>query len=140
MSFNAQIKKAYGSTVVALNTVVSGAVAAGPTLNLAAVNDPEWDSIIANVSAVLSTATITATTRWEVSNNGVVWAPLYGLNGAANVTVPPAGAGTTAYAQALPVNASYPYVRLSVVVGVVTGGAGDNVTVSYNFRRRGFVT
>lgn len=142
MSLNAQLKKTFGSTVVALNGVTAGSIAAGPTLSLAQVNDPEWESIVANVSAALTTSTITATTRWEVSNNGSTFVPLYGLNAAANVTVAPAGSGslvTTAWAQAVPVNVSFPYVRLSVVVGVVTGGAGDNVTISYNYRRRGFV-
>jgi hypothetical protein len=65
---------------------------------------------------------------------------MYGMNSAANVTVAAAGSGslvTTQYVQAFPgVNPGFPYIRLAVVNGVVTGGAGDNVVVAYNYRKR----
>lgn len=117
-------------------TSVAGLVilVGGPQFNI------EWESLLAIVETNLTTSTITATTKWQVSNDGTVWLDLLGKNGAANVTKAAAGTGslvTTQYAQAFDgVNPGTPYLRLAVLVGVATGGAGDNVTVSYNWRKR----
>lgn len=138
MSFNSQLKKASQSTTVALSGVTAGSVAGGPVLALAA-NDAECDSLVANVSVGLTTSTATVTTKWQVSNDNSTWLDLKGLNSPAAVTVAAAGTGslvTTAYAHACPINVSYPYVRLAVQMGVATGAAGDNVVISYNYRKR----
>lgn len=158
MAFNQQIVKnaftgaktayaaplaAYFGSQIALNTIVAGAVAstaglvipcAGPQWNI------EWESLVALVQTSLTTLNITATTRWEVSEDGTVWVPLLGLNAPGNVTVAAAGTGgaiVTNYAQACAgYDPSFPYMRLAALVGVATGAAGDTVTVSYNFRKR----
>ena len=89
--------------------------------------------------AALTTATITVTTRWAGSNDGITYNPIFPQNGAAYVSVPAAGSGslvTTPYIQPLPLNVPYPYVTLQTAVGVVTGAAGDNVAISYNWKKR----
>ena len=134
---------AYSGSQVLLSGVTAGSVVssaglvipcAGPQWNI------EWDSLVALVQTSLTTATVTATTRWEVSEDGVNFVPLLGLNAPGNVTVAAAGTGglvTTNYAQACSgYDPSFPYMRLAVLVGVVTGAAGDTAVVSYNFRRR----
>lgn len=139
MSFNSLLVKANSSTTVALNGKTAGSVTNALVLNVGGINNVEWESLSANVSAALTTNTITVTTRWAVSQDGVTFVPIYPQNGAAAVSVAPAGTGslvTTAYAQPLQANIAYPYVALQVIPGVVTGAAGDNVTVSYNWKKR----
>lgn len=143
MSLNSTLAKAAFSSVVALNTKIVGSVTGALALPVNGSLGIEWDSLVANVSAGITTNTITVQTRWEVSQDGVTFIPLFGMNGAANVGIAPAGTGgliTTAYAQAASgINPSHQFVRLACVVGVVTGGAGDNITISYNYRRRNLV-
>ena len=136
----------YNGSKIALNTIVAGATAstaglliacAGPQFNI------EWESLSAIVETNLTTATITATTKWQVSNDGVQWINLLGKNGAANVTTAAAGSGglvTTQYVQAFDgMNPGFPYLRMAVLVGVATGASGDSATVSYNWRKRASV-
>jgi tetrahydromethanopterin S-methyltransferase subunit E len=139
MSFNSRLVKAGQSTIVALTGVLAGVTTGGPTLALAAAA-PEPNSIVANVSVGSTTSTITIATKWQVSNDGSTWLDLKGMNAPALVAVAAAGTGsivTTAYAQALQMNPGYPYVRLAVLSGVATGAAGDTVTISYNYIKRG---
>ena len=138
MSFNSRTVKASQTTIVALNTVVAGTTAGGPALSVAGT-DPENGSIVANVSVASTTSTITILPKWQVSQDNVTWTNLKLMNTPAEVTVAAAGSGslvTTTYAQTCPINPPYPYVRLAVVTGAATGGAGDNVTISYNYRKR----
>ena len=139
MSFNSLLAKANSSTVVALNGKAAGSFTNGPILAMGGVNNVEWESLCANVSAALTTATITVTTRWAGSNDGITYNPIFPQNGAAYVSVPAAGSGslvTTPYIQPLPLNVPYPYVTLQTAVGVVAGAAGDNVAISYNWKKR----
>ena len=139
MSFNTAVVKAAQSTVVALSTKVTGSVTAGPTFAVGGVNQAEWESLVANVSAAITTTALVATTSWQVSNDAVTWLPLFGMNSPANVAVAPAGTGgaiVTAYAQACPLNVPYPYARMVVTNTGATGGAADIVTISYNFKKR----
>ena len=137
---------AYNGSKIALNTITATSTTssaglviacAGPQFNI------EWESLAAIVETNLTTSTITATTKWQVSNDGTAWIDLLGKNAAANVTKAAAGTGslvTTQYVQAFDgMNPGFPYLRLAVLVGVVTGGAGDNVTVAYNWRKRASV-
>ncbi len=139
MSFNSRLVKSGQSTIVALTGVTATSTAGGPTLAMAAAN-MEPGSLVANVSCDLTTSTTTVITRWQVSNNGTDWVDLKPINDAAIVGVPSAGTGslvTTTWAQACQTNVPYPYVRLAILVGVATAGAGDNVTISYNYIKRG---
>lgn len=133
----------YKGTVIPLNGITAGSTTgvsglviacAGPQFNI------EWESLSAIIETNLTTSTITATTKWQVSNDGTNWIDLLGKNAAANVTKSAAGTGslvTTQYVQAFDgINPGFPYLRLAVLVGTVTGAAGDNVTVAYNWRKR----
>lgn len=128
------------SGITATSTVSTAGLViacAGPQFNI------EWESLSAIVETNLTTNTITATTKWQVSNDGTAWIDLLGKNAAANVTKANAGTGslvTAQYVQAFDgINPGFPYLRLAVLVGVTTGAAGDNVTVAYNFRKRASV-
>lgn len=158
MSFNQKIAKAYssGATVafaaplasfrgsaIALTGITAGSVVSAAGLVVSCGSPQfaiEWSSLSAVVQTGLTTTTLTAQTLWQVSEDGINWLNLLSLNGAANVTAAAAGTGalvTTNYVQAASgINPSFPYMRLAVLVGVVTGGAGDNVTVAYNYRKR----
>jgi len=158
MSFNQKVAKSYAGgavvsflaplasskgSLVALNGLAAGAIASTAGLVIACSSPAfaiEWSSLSAVVQTVITTATLTAQTVWQVSEDGSNWISLIGLNSASNVAVAPAGTGAsvpTSYVQAAPgINPSFPYMRLAVVVGVVTGAAGDNVTIAYNFRKR----
>ena len=156
MSFNNRIVKSYaqGALVaftaplasykgsqIALTGVTSGSTAstAGLVISMAQ-NDIEWDSLAAIVETDITTSTITVATKWQVSNDGTNWIDVRDINGTTRTTVAAAGSGslvTTQYIQYFNgINNPFPYVRLAALVGVTTGGAGDNVTVSYNFRKR----
>jgi hypothetical protein len=141
MSFNSTIVKTYASTVVALSGVVAGTVTSAAGLVLAPNQSQNIaaDSLVMNVSAAITTSTIVVATVWQVSDDGTNWRTIYALNGAAYVNVAPAGTSslvTTAYCQPLAgFNFSKQYVRAAVLNTVATGGAGDNVTISYGWRR-----
>lgn len=141
-AYQAPIASTNGSQI-ALNTKVAGSVTssaglvipcAGPQWNI------EWDSLSALIETKATTNTITIATRWEVSNDGTNWFPVYGLNSPANVIVAAAGTGSSIYTQYVQafagINPGFPYLRIAVVNAVVTGGANDSVIVSYNFRKR----
>jgi hypothetical protein len=158
MAFNQLVKKSYAGGAqtafvapwasfngsrIALNTITAGTITSNAGLVLTPSNtfqNVEWESLTANVQTGLTTSTITAQTLWQVSNDGTNWATLAPLAGTTYATVAAAGTGslvTTTYVQALDgINLAHPYLRLAVLVGVVTGAAGDNVTVSYNYRMR----
>lgn len=157
MSFNSTIVKAYAGgaltaftaplasykgSQIALNGVTAGSTAstAGLVLQAGGVNNIEFDSLCAIVETDLTTSTLTATPKWQVSNDGTNWIDFFGKNTAANVTKAAAGTGslvTTQWVMALDgFDPSFPYLRLAVQVGVATGGAGDNVTAAYNWRKR----
>lgn len=158
MAFNQQIVKsasqgaqvpftaplaAYKGTVIALNTIAVGATAGAAGLVLP-VAGPQFNISECALSAIvetnITTSTLTATTKWQVSNDGVNWLDLLGKNAAGNVTKSAAGSGslvTTQYVQAFDgIDPAFPYIRLAVLVGGATGAAGDSVTASYQWRKR----
>lgn len=158
MAFNQQIVKSYSTgaqvaftaplasykgTVIPLTGITAGSTAGVAGLVIP-VAGPQWNISECALSAIvetnLTTATLTATTKWQVSNDGVNWLDLVGKNGAANVTKSAAGSGglvTTQYVQAFDgLDPAFPYLRMAVLVGVVTGAAGDNVTCAFQYRKR----
>lgn len=137
---------AYKGSLIALNTVVAGATAStaglviangGPNWNI------EWESLVALVETNVTTSTITVSSKWQCSPDGVNWVDLVNLNGVAKLTIAAAGTAsliTTQYFHPLSgINPGIAYMRLAVSPGVVTGAAGDNCTVSYFFRKRSFL-
>lgn len=141
MSFNSTLVVAYASTTVALSTVVAGTITSAAALVLAPrlSQNIAADSLVMNVSAAITTSTIVVATVWQVSDDNTNWRTIYPLNGAAYVNVAVAGTGslvTTTYCQSLAgYNFSKQYVRAACLNTVATGGAGDNITISYGWRR-----
>lgn len=161
MAFNAQLVKSYAQgavvafaaplasyngSAIALSGAVAGTFTSTPGLVIAAGSSAvniEWESLYAIVQTGLTTSTIVATPVWQGSNDGTNWITLVGQTGAAMTSFAAAGTGslvTTTWAVPFPGNPSFPYIRLAILNTVVTGAAGDNVKVSYNWRRRAFVS
>lgn len=169
MAFNQQRVKSYasGATVafiaplaafkgsqIALAGITATSVAstaglvialAGPQFNI------EWESLYALVETDLTTSTITVAGAWQGSMDGTNWLNVInpglptGDQHSTSYFTQKAAAGTgslvtTQYVHPLyGFNPSFDYLRYAVQVGVATGGAGDNVTVSYGYRKRSYV-
>ena len=127
---------------IALNAVVSGSTTStaglviGVGLNTALI---EYDSLRAKIQTKITTNSLTVVPVWQVSDDGTNWSTIVPHNGAAYVQWPPTGNGTlatTTQDQAFQFNPSSKYIRIAVVSGGATGGAGDNVIVAYNWRQR----
>jgi len=136
---------AYRGALVALNGVTSGTTTPAPSNGLVIAFagqgsgdvNIEWESIAVNVQAVLTTAAITAAIVWQVSNDMTNWITMGRLTNTAYQVFAPAGAGTTNWVQYLQgYNGGYPYLRPAVLSGGATGGASDNVVISFNARKR----
>ena len=145
---------AYKGSQIALNTVTNGTVVssaglvialAGPQFNI------EWDSLVATVETNLTTSTLTVSSAWQGSWDNVTWQtfltagfPTGDQHATSQFTqVAAAGTGglvTTLYTHPFyGYNPAFDYIRYAVKVGVATGAAGDNVTVSYSWRKRSFL-
>jgi hypothetical protein len=142
MGFNiGGIVKVNASTVLALSGVTANTVTSSAALILVPneITKMAMESLVMNVTAGITTSTLVVTTVWQVSENGSTWVTLYPMNGAAYVNVAAAGNGslvTTNYVQGcLGWNPSKQYLRAAVISTVTTGGAGDNVTISYGWRK-----
>jgi hypothetical protein len=131
---------AYKGSLVALNGIAPGTVVSTAGLVIACGAPQfniEWESLVANVQSVLTTATLTAIGLWQGSQDSTNWVTLLGPNGAAATTSGSAGASTSTYCHAFAGgNPAFPYIRWACTTGVTTGAAGDNVTVSLNWRKR----
>ena len=141
---------AYSGAKIALTGITSGSIASATTtanalvIALAGMNgidtNIEWGSVSANVQTGLTTNLITAALIWQVSNDATNWVTLSRLANTAPPVFAPAGTAslvTTTYVQYLPgYNPGYQYLRPAVLVGGATGGAGDNVVISFNARKR----
>lgn len=157
MSFNSSVVKAYAGgalttfvaplaaykgSQIALNTKVAGSITstAGLVISCASATfNIEWESLVALVETDLTTNTIVVKTMWQGSDDGTNWVQIFDENCVALVGVAAAGTGglvTTQYRQMLRHNPGMPYLRLAAINTVVTGAAGDNVTVAYNYRKR----
>ncbi len=161
MSFNQQRVKSYAQgaqtafiapltafkgSQIALNTLVAGTTASTAGLviaNAGAQFNIEWDSLYALVETDLTTNTITVASKWQLSLDGTNWIDIVQDGLLRSKLIAAAGTGsliTTQYVHPLGgINPGADYLRLAVVVGVVTGAAGDNVTVSYGWRKRSFL-
>lgn len=155
MSFNSSIVKSYAGGVltafsaplasykgsqIPLNGVVSGTTASttGLVLAVGGVNNIEFESLSAIVEVNQATASLTNTTKWQVSNDGTNWIDLFNKSCTVNVQKATTGAsGLTQYVQSFDgINPSFQYVRFATLTGGATGGASDNLCVAYNWRRR----
>jgi hypothetical protein len=96
-------------------------------------------SMSANVYALATTDTLTATAKWQVSTDATTWRDAKGPNNPANVAiVTGTGSAVTDTVCIAAPDCVYgkPYARCIVVSGVGVGaGAGvDEASVSYNWR------
>ena len=144
----------YKGSQIALNTLVATTVASSAGLVIACAGPQwniEWDSLWALVETDITTSTITVAGAWQVSMDNTNWLnvltpgwPTGDQHSTSKFTqVAAAGTGslvTTQYVHPFyGFNPSFDYIRYAVQVGVATGGAGDNVTVTYGFRKRSFL-
>jgi len=155
-AYNAPLA-AFSGSKIALTGITAGSTAstAGLVLSMAGGGsgagggaEIEWDSLAALVECDITTSTITVAGKWQGCLDGTNWIDILPNNPAAaagTLSLPQlqraaAGTGTlvtTQYFHAFPgINPPWDYIRFAVLVGVVTGGAGDNVTVSYCYRKR----
>lgn len=127
-------------TGVTTGTITSsaGLVLGGSNISLQMV---EFDSLRALVQGKITTSALVVTPRWQISDDGTNWGDLLPHNGAAYVALA-TGTGslvTTSFYQSCQVNPSVKYLRMAVLSTGATGGAGDNVIVSYSWRQRSLV-
>ncbi len=142
MSFNANRMKAFGSYIVALTGVTTGTVT--PSTSVLAPGENQRvgpGSLYMRVSAAITTSSLVVKTLWQGSDDGTTWDTIYQSNGAAYVAVAATGSGslvTTAYRQWFDFGdaASCQYIRAAVLSTGATGGAGDNITITYGWLKR----
>lgn len=137
---------AYSGSQIALNGVTAGSVAstaglviamAGPQFNV------EWDSLFAFVETDVTTSSITVSGGWQGSWDGTNWQNILAPGSTSSfLQVAATGTGSlvkTQYVMPFNWNPAHDYYRFAVKVGGATGAAGDNVIVSYGFRKRSFL-
>lgn len=135
---------AVSGSKIALNTIAAGTTLSSPGLVLGGTNVNlmlvEQDSIVAQVQAQITTATLTVVTQWQQSDDGINWVTLLPFNAASYVQWVPAGTGanivTTALLSLAGFNPAKKYLRLAVLTGVATGGVADALIVAYSWRQR----
>ena len=131
MAFNDRLVAGAASSAPVLNGVTSGNRAAGSTMLMAQV---AVDTLSATVALTAATATITLTPFWQVSDDASTWVDVYGVNNAAYVVQTTGTAAIVTRVLEAP-RAVYGkrYSRVTIQVGVVTGGASDLASVSYSY-------
>lgn len=117
------------------NTVASGSTVNGNAL-FTGQDFTKIGKLQALASFTAATSTITATGKWQGSNDNSTWVDITPPNNAANVIFT---TGTAAIKTALfdaPPNATASkYVRFVFLIGVTTGAVGDLYSISYCYRQ-----
>ena len=117
------------------NTLVAGSLIAGNPVFMGQ-NFRKVASLIALVSFTAATSTLTATGKWQGSNDSATWVDLAGGNNAANVIFATGTAAIVTRSLDAPIGAyGWKYVRFVFVVGVVTGAVGDLYSIAYSYRQ-----
>lgn len=142
MSFNNRLRK----NQLALTATATGAVAAGTTVGTETANKVLADRLargtclIAKVSMVVNTSSLTLTPKVQGSHDGSTWEDIFQVNSAANVATA-AGTGsnvTTARSIAIPV-LPYLYVRVVfVTAGATAHATNDTYAYSYHWLEEPF--
>ncbi|HEY2516957.1 MAG TPA: hypothetical protein VGI39_39065 [Polyangiaceae bacterium] len=147
MSYNSNRQKAYApsGSVVALNGVTTGTVTAGPQLAPGDAQRVGPTALYMRVSAAITTTSLVVVTMWQASDDGTNWDTIFPGNGAAYVQVAATGNGglvTTTYRQWFDFGdaAACQYVRAAVKSTGATGAAGDNITITFGWLKRFFIT
>jgi len=117
------------------NTLVAGSVIAGNSVFMGQ-NFRKVASLVALVSFTAATSTLTATGKWQGSNDNSTWVDLASSNNAANVTYTTGTATIVTKSLDAPQGAyGWKYVRFVFVTGVATGAAGDLYSIAYSYRQ-----
>jgi hypothetical protein len=117
------------------NTLIAGSVIAGNAVFMGQ-NFRKVASLVAIVSFTAATSTLTATGKWQGSNDNATWIDLAGSNAAANVTFATGTAAIVTKGIDAPLGAyGWKYVRFCLVVGVATGNVGDLYSIGYSYRQ-----
>lgn len=117
------------------NTLASGSVIAGNAIFLG-VNFQKVASLSALVSFTAATSTLTATGKWQVSNDNSTWVDAAGSGNAANVTFATGTAAIVTKSIDAPIGVyGWKYARFAFVTGVTTGAAGDLYSIAYSYRQ-----
>lgn len=136
MSVQSRIKPAQRATAV---TALAGATPQTGAGNAFPVIDAEIGTLSATVYAQATTSTLTIAPKWQARNSvgAGTWLDVYLPNNAANVAqvtgTGSAVAATRSIAAPMPI-CSAMEARCVVVTGVETAAAGDEFSVSYNYR------
>ncbi len=118
-----------------LNTLVAGSQVNGNAIFMGALA-PKVSKLSAKVAVTAATATLTATVKWQGSNDKSTWVDLASSNNAANVTFTTGTAAIKTESISAPDAAySWKYARVSVVTGVATGAAGDLYAFDYSYHQ-----
>lgn len=119
-----------------INTIVAGSTVAGNTLILGDQPRTLGKTLSALVSFTAATATLTATVKWQVSNDGTTFVDL--ANGPQNAASVIFATGTAAIVtKAIPAPSEiwgWRMARIAIVTGVATGAAGDLYSLGYCYR------
>ncbi len=117
------------------NTLVAGSVIAGNSVFMGA-NFRKVRDLIALVSFTAATSTLTATGKWQGSNDNSTWVDLAGANNSANVTFTTGTAAIVTKSLDAPLGVyGWKYARFVFVTGVATGAAGDLYSIAYSYRQ-----
>lgn len=143
---------AYKGSQIALSGVTGATIVstAGLVIPLAGSQfNIEWDSLSALVETDITTSTLVVQTKWQGSLDGTNWLDLWQNKyqdavGTTRLLVAAAGTGSLVTTQFIHtfagINPGVDYIRYAAMVTTGTGAAGDNLTVSYNFRKRSFLS
>jgi hypothetical protein len=123
------------STAITFNGIAAGSAVAGPTVFVGS-DYAKVASLQALLSLTPNTSGITFAPVWQGSNDATTWVNISGSNGAAAVAISTGTLTATSYAVDAPTQfQAWRYIRITILVGVHTGGAADVGNVGYNYRQ-----
>ena len=128
LRYNVSAASGNANTITAGNTVNGNWIFMGQ--NFRKVRD-----LVALASFTAATATLTATAKWQGSNDKTTIFDLTGANNAARGAFTTGTAAIATAAFDAPLGAyGFAYVRLVFVIGVATGNTGDLYSVAYSYQ------
>jgi hypothetical protein len=123
------------STAISFSGITAGSAVAGPSVFVGS-DYAKVASLVALLSLTPNTSGITFSPLWQGSNDNSTWVNIYSQNGAQPVAISTGTLTATSYAVEAPSQfQGWRYMRITIVVGVHTGGASDVGNVGYNYRQ-----
>lgn len=121
-----------------LDTLVAGSVTGGTAIFMGN-QVKKVTNLVALLTVLAETNTLTITAKWQVSNDKTTWVDVYTPQNAANVVLATGTAGAdTAVTRALAAPDGvygWQYARIALVNGVATGAAADTYSIGYCYRQ-----